>query len=135
MSGQSELLKKRTMKLALDVCQLIKHLPLDEPGSTVRRQLARSATSLAFNYRASCRARSHAEFTSKIGLVAEESDETQAWLEFIQAAELLVGDELLRLIAESTEISKIMSASAGTARYNRRNANANLTEQTQKPIE
>ena len=108
------------MRFALDVCKLIKHLPLDEPAQTVRRQLAKSATSVAFNYRASCRARSHAEFTSKIGLVAEESDEAQGWLEFIRAAELLVGDELLRLIAESTEISRIMSASAGTARYNRR---------------
>jgi four helix bundle protein len=121
MSGQSELLKKRTMLFALDICKLIKHLPPDEPGPTVRRQLAKSATSLAFNYRASCRARSHAEFTSKIGLVAEESDETQGWLEFIQAAELLTGVDLLRLVVESTELSKIMSASAGTARYNRRN--------------
>lgn len=121
MSEQSELLKQRTMRFALDVCSLIKDLPRDEPGATVKRQLTKSSTSLAFNYRASCRARSHAEFTAKIGLVAEESDESQGWLEFIEAAELLKGDELTRLLAESAEIAAIMSASVGTARYNDRN--------------
>ena len=80
MSDQSELLKKRTMRFALDVCALIKKLPYDEPGPTAKRQLAKAATSVAFNYRASCRARSHAEFTAKIGIVAEESDEAQGWL-------------------------------------------------------
>jgi len=77
MSEQADLLKARTMRFALDVCALIKHLPHEEPGPTVKRQLAKSSTGLAFNYRASCRARSHAEFTAKIGLVAEEADETQ----------------------------------------------------------
>jgi four helix bundle protein len=76
MSEEAELLKARSMKFALDVCALIKQLPYEEPGSTVRRQLAKSSTSVAFNYRAACRGRSHAEYTAKIGVVAEESDET-----------------------------------------------------------
>jgi four helix bundle protein len=117
MSEQAELLKARTMRFALDVCALLKQLPHDEPGPTVRRQLAKSSTSVAFNYRGSCRARSHAEFTSKIGVVAEEADETQGWLEFIEAAELIESPELPRLLNEATELSAIMSASAGTARY------------------
>jgi four helix bundle protein len=121
MSEQAELLKARTMRFALDVCGLLKQLPHDEPGPTVRRQLARSSTSVAFNYRASCRARSHAEFTSRIGTVAEEADETQGWLEFIEAAKLIVSSELPRLLGEATELSAIMSASAGTARYKDRN--------------
>jgi four helix bundle protein len=121
MSEQAELLKARTMRFALDVCGLLKQLPHDEPGPTVRRQLARSSTSVAFNYRASCRARSHAEFTSRIGIVAEEADETQGWLEFIKAAKLIVGSELPRLLDEATELLAIMSSSAGTARYKERN--------------
>ena len=88
MSEAAERLKERTMRFALDVCEMIKHLPHAEPGPTARRQLAKAATSVAFNYRASCRARSHAEFTAKIGLVAEEADESQGWLEFIEAANL-----------------------------------------------
>jgi four helix bundle protein len=120
MSEQSERLKKRTMRFALDVCALIKKLPYDEPGPTAKRQLAKAATSVAFNYRASCRARSHAEFTAKIGLVSEESDESQGWLEFVEAAGLIASQELTRLQLESTELCSIFSASAGTARQRRR---------------
>jgi four helix bundle protein len=121
VSEISELLKARTMKFSLDVCKLLRDMPQWEPGPTAKHQLARSATGVAFNYRASCRARSHDEFTSKMGTVGEESDESQAWLEFIEAAELMKSEELTRLIAEATEIAAIMSASYGTARYNQHN--------------
>ena len=84
------------MRFALDVCALIQLLPYSEPGQTVKRQLAKSSTSVAFNYRASCRARSHAEYTAKIGVVAEEADESLGWLEFVEAAKLLASAELFR---------------------------------------
>ena len=121
------------MQFALDVCALIKGLPPDEPGPTVKRQLARAATSVAFNYRATCRARSHAEFTSKMGTCAEESDESQGWLEFIEAAPLIKSAEVSRLLKEATEISSIMSASVGTARYNERNSPSRHKEKSQRP--
>jgi four helix bundle protein len=121
MSEISEQLKKRTMRFALDVCRLIKGLQRDEPGPTVKRQLAKSSTSIAFNYRAACRGRSHTEYTAKMGVVSEEADETFGWLEFIEAAEMMKSAELTRLIAEGQEIVAIMSASYGTARYNERN--------------
>jgi four helix bundle protein len=117
VSEQAEQLKKRTMRFALDVCSLIRLLPSWEPGPTVCRQLAKASTSIAFNYRASCRARSRAEFTAKIGTVAEESDESLGWLEFIEAAELIRGStDLLRLTTEARELLAIFSASFGTAR-------------------
>jgi len=120
MSEESERLKERTMRFALDVCALIKQLPPFEPGPTVRRQLAKAATSVAFNYRASCRGRSHAEFTAKIGLVSEEADESQGWLAFIEAGKLIASSEATRLVGESSELVAIFSASAGTARRNQR---------------
>jgi four helix bundle protein len=120
MSDISEQMKARTMRFALDVCGLIKQLPREEPGPTVRRQLARSATGLAFNYRASCRARTHKEFTAKTGLAAEEADESQGWLEFIDAGQLISDRQLTRLVDESTELTKIVSASYGTARAKER---------------
>ena len=120
MSEQSELLKKRTMRFALDVCKLLKLLPWDEPGPTVKKQLARAATGTAFNYRAACRGRSHDEFTAKIGVVAEEADESQGWLEFIQESKLIASKELDRLFQEATELSAIFSASVGTARFKQR---------------
>jgi len=122
MSVIADDMKKRTMQFALDVCALIRQLPATEPGPVVRHQLARSATSVAFNYRASCRARSHAEFTAKTGLVAEEADESQGWLEFIATANLIASPEVERLVSEATELTKIVSASYGTARYTERNS-------------
>jgi four helix bundle protein len=120
MSDESEQLKKRTMQFALGVCGLLKRLPTDEPGPTVRRQLAKASTGIAFNYRASCRARSHAEYTSRIGVVAEEADETQGWLEFTRDANLIPAKDLSQFISEATELTKIFSASVGTARSNER---------------
>jgi len=120
MSEEAERLKARTMRFALDVCGMIKKLPATEPGPTVRRQLAKSATGVAFNYRASCRARSHAEFTAKIDVVAEEVDETQGWLEFIEAGKLIPSRELSGLLAEAAQLAAIFSASVGTARAKER---------------
>jgi len=120
MSEPAEQLKKRTMRFALDVCALIRDFPHDEPGPTAKRQLAKAATSVAFNYRSACRARSHLEYTARMGVVAEEADESLGWLEFTTAAALLRSNEVTRLIAEATELAAIMSASYGTARANER---------------
>jgi four helix bundle protein len=120
MSEQAEQLKKRTRRLALDIIQMIKLLPALEPGPTIRRQLAKSATSMDMNYRASCRARSHAEFTAKIGVVAEEADETAEWLDVIAGGRLVTFPGLLQLRKESRELLAIFSASVGTARRKER---------------
>ena len=118
MSDQAERLKKRSMKFALEVCKLIKSLARDEPGWTVRRQLARCSTSMAFNYRAACRARSHAEFIAKMGTVAEESDETLGWLEFVDEAHLMAFPIPGPVMQEARELVAIFSATYGTARGN-----------------
>jgi four helix bundle protein len=120
MSEQAEQLKRRTRRFALDIIHLLKLLPALEPGPTIRRQLAKSATSMDMNYRASCRARSHAEFTAKIGVVAEEADETAEWLDMIADARLVTFPGLLQLRKESRERLAIFSASVGTARRKER---------------
>jgi four helix bundle protein len=122
MSEQSEELKRRTMKFALDVCALVRELPADEPGPTVRRQLTKAGTSTAANYRAACRGRSHAEFTAKIGLVNEEVDESFFWLDFIAEAGLLRSPRLKELQQEASALSAIFSKTLGTARLNQRNS-------------
>ena len=120
VSEQAERLKARTMQFALDVSELLKALPASEPGPTVKRQLAKSATSIAANYRAACRARSHAEFTARIGTVAEEADESSFWLEFIAAARMVSTPELAQLQAEGRELLAVFSSTVGTARRNAR---------------
>src|SRR5215471_11563001 len=98
MSKQADELKARTMQFAVHVCALVRTFPREEPGPTVARQLTKSGTSSAANYRAACRARSDAEFTSKIGLGAEEGDESLFWLEFSEATKLTTSPDLSRLL-------------------------------------
>src|SRR5256886_14511625 len=85
MSTTSEELKQRTKQFGLRILILLSNLLKTIGGRAVANQLVRSATSVGANYRAACRARSRAEFASKIGTVAEEADERLYWLEGIDA--------------------------------------------------
>ena len=76
-------LKLRTKQLALRVLKLVAALPKTIEARAIANQLVRCGTSVAANYRAACRARSKAEFVAKMGVVLEEADETQLWLELI----------------------------------------------------
>ena len=103
-------LKKRTKKLAVDIIMFCDSLKKCKASSVVTYQLVKSATSTGANYRAACRARSKSEFFSKICIVVEEADESEYWLEIINDANLSNDrEELIRLIKEANEITKIMS--------------------------
>jgi four helix bundle protein len=118
VSQQSEELKRRTKRFAIDVCKLLKIIPYEEPGPTVRKQLAKSATSVAANYRATCRARSRPEFISKLGTVVEETDEALFWLEFARDAKLATNEAVAPLVDEAGQLAAIFAKSLGTARRN-----------------
>lgn len=77
-------LKLRTKKYALDVIRLYQVLPKTrEEARIIGRQFLRSGTSVAANYREASRARSRAEFISKIEICTQEADETQLWMELL----------------------------------------------------
>jgi four helix bundle protein len=118
MSVQSDQLKQRTMQFALDVLGLVDAFPRSIAGDLVGRQLAKSATSVAANYRATCVARSRAEFIAKLGVVFEEIDESEFWLDV--AMRKSIGDRSAseHLRVESTELRAIFGRSLGTARAN-----------------
>ena len=99
-------LAERTKQFALRVMRLAEALPRNRSGTTIANQIVRSGTSVAANYRAALRARSKAEFISKIGTVLEEADETLFWLEMIEAAGLhgLVPDGELSFDAKDKPI-------------------------------
>jgi len=110
-----EALKERCKMLALRVMCLIDHLPKSVQGRVIADQIMRSASSVAANYRAACRARSKAEFVAKLSIVVEEADETVLWLEIIQAGKLLPENRVGSLLEEANEITAIMVASRKTA--------------------
>ena len=104
-------LKNRTKQFALRILKLVGALPNTIAGRAIANQLVRSGTSVAANYRATCRARSRNEFIAKVGVVLEEADETLLWLELIHEAKLLPGKRIAPLLLEANELVAIMVAS------------------------
>lgn len=97
-------LKIRTKKFALEIINLVEKLPNSISGRAIGNQLIRSGTSVAANYRAASRARSDKEFIAKIGVVIEEADETEFWLELIQEKEWI---EVISMRKEASELVAI----------------------------
>jgi len=112
----AEELKDRTKKFAIRVVKMCRALPRSEEARIIRQQVLRSATSVAANYRAVCRARSRAEFIAKIGIVVEEIDETAFWLELLVDLELVSAQRMVGLMRETNELLAIMAASQHTAK-------------------
>ena len=117
----AEVLKKRTKDFALQVLRLCQALPKNYMGDAVGKQLLRSATSVAANYRAACRARSQAEFSAKLQIVIEEADESAFWLELIEESGLLPAERLSDLRKEADELTAIFVSSRKTVTRNLRN--------------
>ena len=101
----AEELKKRTKAFAVRVVKLFRSLPKTDEARVIGRQMLRSATSVAANYRAVCRARSKAEFTAKMGVVVEEADETVFWLEFVVDTVCLGSGARIRRVAASSSLN------------------------------
>jgi four helix bundle protein len=117
--GEAKFLQDRTKAFAVRIIKAFARLPKDEAVRVIRRQFLRSGTSLAANYRAACRARSAADFISKISVVVEETDETLFWFELLVDAELAKKNLVEPLIKECQELLNIFSASLATAKRNR----------------
>jgi four helix bundle protein len=98
---------------------MVDALPNSTSAHVIGKQLIRSSTSVAANYRASCRARSTSEFIAKLGIVLEESDESLFWLEMILEAGLMTENKLSELLKEADELTAIFTKSLITAKTNR----------------
>ena len=109
-------LKARTKKFALDVIRYSRTLPRNDEFTIIKRQIIRSATSTAANYRATQRAKSKADFIHKIGTTEEEADESLFWLECLAELATREHPELKRLLKESSELVAIFTSSRKTAR-------------------
>lgn len=112
----SEELKRRTKKFAVDVIKLVGGFPKTRSADVIGRQLIKSATSIGANYRSACRAQSHAHFVSKISIVEEEADEALYWLELALETGLVSNEKMKHLIDEANELTAIFTASRKTAR-------------------
>ena len=116
----SDDLKKRTKTFGLQIIRLVESLPNSKTADVIGRQLLRSGTSVGANYRAACRARSRAEFISKMGIVEEETDESIYWMEILQESDLVNADQLKELQREGNELLSIIVSSINTAKRNKK---------------
>jgi four helix bundle protein len=109
-------LKARTKKFALRIIRLCSSLDQSGPSGVISRQLVRSGTSVGAQYREAHRARSTAEFVSKLESAIQELDETTYWLELLVESELVGSTKLRDLLREADELMRILVASVRTAK-------------------
>jgi four helix bundle protein len=111
-----EEMKQRTKLFALGIIQLVESLPKERTTEGLGRQLLRSGTSVGSNYRSACRAKSIADFISKMGIVEEEADESLYWMELLIEAGIEVSMKMEALMKEAGELLAITVASIKTAK-------------------
>ena len=109
-------LKQRTKSFALEIIKLVESLPKGRTADVIGRQLLDAGTSVGANYRAACRARSPADFISKMGIVEEEADETIYWMELLIEAKLVQENDISPLLREANQILAMTVSSIKTAR-------------------
>ncbi len=111
MERRGDELRERTKRFALRVIRLYQALPGAGEATVIGKQMLRSGTSVAANYREAARGRSRAEMRAKLGIVEQELDETMLWLELLADAEIMPADRLEPLKKEADELIRIMVAS------------------------
>src|ERR1035438_385567 len=100
-------LPERTKEFARRIIRMYVALPKEPVAQILGKQALRAGTSVGANYREADRARSKAEFISKIGDCLKEADETLYWLELLSDEEIIVPKRLAPLIKEANELVSI----------------------------
>lgn len=101
--------KQRTKQFILRSIKVFQSLPKTQDAQIIGKQFLRSASSVGANYRASCRARSQAEFYAKLSITIEEADEALFWLEILTESNIFKENRLSELMKEAEEIVKVLS--------------------------
>lgn len=112
-------LKDRTKSFALRVIRLCAALPKTDEARVIGKQLLRSATSVAANYREASRARSDSELLAKLGIVEQELDESLLWMELIVESQMMPAPRVSELQAECEELLRMTIASIKTLKSRR----------------
>lgn len=109
MKAEGEIvdLRDRTKNFSLRIIRLYSCLPHTTVAQVIGKQILKSGTSVGAHYREACRARSIAEFISKIGGGQQELEETAYWLELLSEADIVPAKRLEGLVQESNELTAI----------------------------
>ena len=116
MDSKTEQLRERTKQFAIRIVRLFQSLPSTSQAQVIGNQLLRCGTSVGANYRSACHARSRVEFVARIGVVAEEADESVFWIELLGDLGIMKNDRIEPLLQEARELAAIFAASRQTAK-------------------
>ena len=116
MNEERHDLRLRTREFALRVLRLYSSLPRTTEAQVLGKQVLRSGTSVGAQYREARRARSNAEFVSKIESGLQELEETLYWLELLTDAKIGDPSKLQALCKEAEELIAIFVSSAKTVK-------------------
>jgi len=109
-------LKVRTKAFALRVIDLASSLPRTGAGQVIGGQLLRSGTSVGAQYREATRARSDAEYASKVSSALQELEESSYWMELLAESGTVDGERLRGLMAEAEELTRMLVTCSKKAR-------------------
>jgi four helix bundle protein len=115
-NSRADDLEERLIQFAIAIVTLVGQLPQNFQAKHIATQLLRSGTAAAPNYGEARAAESRADFIHKLKIALKELNETAVWLRIIQRSFGADADFLNRLVAENTELCKILVASIQTAR-------------------
>ena len=107
---------------ALRIVKMYCALPKSTEAQVLGKQVLRSGTSVAANYREASRARSDAEFISKLGIVEQELDETILWLELLVESGISTQTKMQQLMDEADELIRIFVTSIRNAKQRSKKA-------------
>ncbi|HEY3295014.1 MAG TPA: four helix bundle protein [bacterium] len=108
MNKDIQSLRDRTRGFAHRIIRLYMALPQSDPAHVLGKQILRSGTSVGAQYREACRAKSNADFISKLEGALQELDETAYWLELLSDVKLIEPDRLKPLMDEADQLTAII---------------------------
>ncbi len=111
---KNQVMRDRTKQFALRIIRLFGALPKTTDAQVIGKQLLRSGTSVAANYREASRARSDAELRSKLGIVEQELDESLLWMELLTESGILGEERIKELMQECDELLRMIVTSIKT---------------------
>jgi four helix bundle protein len=117
-NSRANTLEERLVQFAVDIVSLVGQLPHNPQAKHIGNQILRSGTAAAPNYGEARAAESRADFVHKLKICLKELNETAIWLRILKGSVAINSDFLTRLIAENTELCRILVSSVQTARRN-----------------
>ncbi len=105
---KENMIKQKSFELALRTIELYKVLQSEKKEFILSKQLLKSGTSVGAMVRESEHAESKADFIHKLSVALKESNETQYWLELLNASNIIDQDLFQQVHSETTQVTSIL---------------------------